>query len=274
MARRLNRPCAVITFEPHPADVFAGARVVFRLTPEAAKALILRRLGLDGMIVLPFGPALARLTADQFVDQILVERFGVCGVVVGFDFRFGADRGGASAFLTTKGAARGFEVDVVEKVADDARGSLEGIHSTSVRAALAVGDVGAAAHLLGRPWFVLGEVIHGKKLGRTLGFPTANLALDPSCRLRHGIYAVRARRGECVLAGVASFGTRPTVDDGPPLLEVFLFDFSGDLYGEILEVEFVAFIRDELKFDGLEALVSRMQADVDEAKAALAAQAR
>jgi riboflavin kinase / FMN adenylyltransferase len=270
LARKLGRPCVVLTFEPHPADVFAGRRVVFRLTPEPVKALILERLGLDGMIVLRFDEKLAALPAAAFIDEVLIRGLGVSGVVVGFDFHFGAGRRGSPALLAAAGARGGFAVEVVEKVTADLEGSLEAVHSTAVRTALSEGDVGQAARLLGRPWFVLGEVIHGQKLGRELGFPTANLALDPSCGLRKGIYAVRVRGAGPLRLGAASFGTRPTVDDGPPLLEVFLFDYDGDLYGRVLEVEFFGWIRPEEKFADLPTLVERMRADVAEARAILA----
>ena len=271
LARELGRPCVVLTFEPHPADVFAGRRVVFRLTPEPAKALILKRLGLDGMIVLRFDAALASLSADAFIDDALMRRLGVSAVVVGFDFHFGKGRAGSPAMLAAAGAERGFVVKVVEKVSADPEGSLVAVHSTAVRSALRVGDVAEAARLLGRPWFVLGEVLHGRKLGRELGFPTANLALDASCELRHGIYAIRTVSSDgCARAGVASFGRRPTFDDGPPLLEVYLFDFDGDLYGQTLGVEFIGWVRPEEKFDDVDSLVARMRQDVSEAEAILA----
>jgi len=270
LARRLGRPCAVLTFEPHPADFFAGRRVVFRLTPEPAKALILERLGLDGMIVMRFDAELARLTAQEFVSEILLRRLGVSGVVAGFDFHFGRSRKGTPALLVEAGAQHGFAVEVVEKVRADPAGSLEAVHSTAVRAALELGDVVEASRLLGRPWFALGRVEHGRKLGRELGFPTANLTLDPSCRLRYGIYAVRILEGGVLRQGVASYGRRPTFDNGPPLLEVFLFDFEGDLYGRTLEIEFSGWIRGEEKFADAEALVSRMREDVEAARRILA----
>lgn len=270
LARRLGRPCAVLTFEPHPADYFAGRRVVFRLTPEQTKALILKRLGLDGMIVLRFDAALARLSAHDFIGEILIQRLGVSGVVAGFDFHFGRGRKGSPAMLLEAGARHGFAVEVVEKVMADPGGSLEAVHSTAARAALEAGDVAEASRLLGRPWFVLGDVAHGRKLGRELGFPTANLTLDPSCRLRHGIYAVGILDSGVRREGVANFGRRPTFDDGPPLLEVFVFDFDGDLYGKTLEVEFLGWVRGEEKFPSSQALVARMREDVEAARRILA----
>jgi riboflavin kinase/FMN adenylyltransferase len=273
LADRLGRPCAVLTFEPHPADFFSKRPVVFRLTPQAAKARKLAALGLDGMIVLTFDQSLADLTAEDFVADILVRRLGARAAVVGYDFHYGRGRAGTPQTLREAGREHGFQVEIVGKIAADAAGSLEAASSTAVRAALQAGEVARAAHILGAPFSVEGEVIHGRKLGRTLGFPTANIALGPAFRLRHGIYAVRARFDGRTCGGVANFGSRPTVDDGPPLLEVFVFDFSGDLYGKTLEVDFIAFLRPEEKFDGLEALTLQMRKDEAQARALLAASA-
>jgi riboflavin kinase/FMN adenylyltransferase len=269
LARRMGRPFAICTFEPHPANFFAGAPVIFRLTPEAAKAEALARLGVDGMIVLPFDARMANLSAEAFVRTILVERLGIAAAVVGYDFHFGHGREGSPAFLAEAGGRHGFAVEVIPKIAADPHGDLEAVSSTAIRTALAQGDVALAARLLGHDYFVVGEVLHGQKLGRTLGFPTANLRLDLSSRLAHGIYAVTVSgAGLAQAGGVASFGRRPTFDNGAPLLEVFVFDFSGDLYGQTLEVGFVEWIRGEEKFDGIDALIRAMK--VDEAKARIA----
>ncbi len=269
LAARLGRPLAVLTFEPHPADYFAGKSVVFRLTPETAKAKALERLGLDGLIVFSFDPAVSGLSADDFVNEILVRRIGAAGVVAGYDFHFGKGRTGSPSFLQAAGERCGFAVEIIGKITADADGSLEAVHSGNARKALLEGDVGRARALLGHDYFVTGQVVHGQKLGRTLGFPTANLVLDPSCQLRHGIYAVRIVIDGVTHMGVASWGRRPTVDNGPPLLEIFVFDFSSDLYGKEVEVAFVEWIRGEEKFDGLDALKTRMDLDVVEAKAIL-----
>jgi riboflavin kinase/FMN adenylyltransferase len=273
MARRLGKPCAVLTFEPHPADYFAGRPVIFRLTPERAKAMALARLGLEAMIVLTFDQKLATLSAEQFVENILVRSLGISGAVVGYDFHFGKARAGSPDFLRDAGARHGFEVEVVEKVLADPDGSPEAVHSAATRTALEAGDVVQARRLLGHDFFVVGEVIHGQKLGRELGFPTANLALDPSCRLRFGIYAVRLTIDGVVRDGVASYGRRPTVDNGAALLEIYVLDFSGDLYGRLLEVTFVGWIRPEVKFDGLDALVVQIHDDIEKARSLLAASA-
>ncbi len=266
LARAMGRPCTVLTFEPHPADYFAGRRVIFRLTDREAKAALLARFGLQGMVVLRFDGALASLSAEDFVQRILVEKLDVAAAVVGYDFHFGARRQGTPAFLTEAGRRCGFAVEIVPRITQDEEGSLDAVSSTATREALERGDVEGAARLLGHFWFVDGAVVPGRRVGRMLGFPTANVALDPSCRLRHGIYAVRVTVGGATYGGVASFGSRPTFDDGPPLLEVFLFDFSGDLYGVAIEVDFIGFIRPEWKFDSGEDLVARMKEDMREAR--------
>jgi riboflavin kinase / FMN adenylyltransferase len=270
LAAELGAPSAVLTFEPHPADFFAGKPVVFRLTPKAVKARALEDFGLDGAVILTFDAALAALSAEEFVRDVLVERLGVAAVVIGWDFHFGKGRSGSPAFLQEAGAKYGFRVDVIEKVEALDGAGTEAISSTAIRSALQAGDVEAAARFLGRDYAVAGTVIPGQKLGRTLGVPTANIALEPSNRLAFGIYAVEVLLDGARYGGVASFGTRPTVDNGPPLLETFLFDFDGDLYGRTIEVAFVRRIRGERKFDSLDALVAEMERDKAKARAILA----
>ncbi len=271
LADELGRPCAVLTFEPHPADIFAGRSTIFRLTPLPAKALALARLATaDGLIVQTFDRQFANLTASDFIAEVLVRRLGIAAAVVGYDFHFGHGRSGTPEFLTEAGVAHGFAVAVIDKIRADERGSLDAVSSTTIRGFLEQGDVKQAAVLLGRDYFVLGQVIHGRKLGRTMGFPTANVALDPSCRLAYGIYAVRVRLGTETFDGVASFGRRPTFDNGPPLLEAHLFDVERDLYGQTIEVDFVDWIRGEEKFGSVEALVERMRRDGIAARQALA----
>ncbi len=270
LAAKLGRPCAVLTFEPHPSDFFFGADTIFRLTPCETKAAALARIGIDGMIVLRFDAALATLAPENFVRDVLVRRLDVGAVVAGYDFHFGKDRAGTPAFLVEAGARYGFVVEIVERIAADASGSIEAASSTATRTALEAGDVERARHLLGHPYFVIGEVIHGEKRGAKLGFPTANLRLDHSVRLHHGIYAVEVAIGDKRYGGVASFGTRPTFDNGAPLLEVFVFDFSGDLYGKTIEVAFVGFIRDEAKFASVDDLRAQMRRDEARAREMLA----
>jgi riboflavin kinase/FMN adenylyltransferase len=265
-ARALGRPAAALTFEPHPRRFFRPDEPLFRLTDERAKLRLLAGTGLDGAIVLPFDAALAGLSAADFVTRILVGRFAVAGVAIGFDFHFGLNRAGSPDYLAAQGAKLGFAVDIVPRFEDNGRP----VRSGPIRAALAAGRTSEANELLGYPWFVSGKVVHGDKRGRELGYPTANLRLDPGCALAHGIYAVRVGVGERRYDGVASFGRRPMFDQGTVLLEAFLFDFSGDLYGEVIDVAFVDWIRPELKLDSVADLVRRMDEDSRLARAALA----
>ena len=262
LARAAGRPSAVLTFEPHPADYFAGKPVVFRLTPFEEKAAALRDCGVDGVVSLSFGADLAGLSAQGFVAEVLVARLGVSAVVVGADFHFGKGRSGSPDFLRRAGEAQGFRVIVADKVEEQG----EAVSSSLIRRALERGDVTTAEHMLGRRYRVGGEVIGGQRLGRTLGVPTANIALAPTNRLAFGVYAVRVRLGERVFGGVASFGVRPTVDNGPPLLETYILDFAEDIYGRRIEVEFTAYLRPELKFDGLPALKAAMAKDIADAR--------
>ncbi len=266
-AKALGRAAAALTFEPHPRSFFRPEEPLFRLTDERAKLRLLAATGLGGAIVLRFDAALAGLSAQDFVERILVGRFAVAGVAIGPDFHFGLKRAGSPDYLAAQGAKLGFAVDVVPRFEDAGRP----VRSGPIRAALAAGRVAEANELLGYPWFVSAEVVHGDKRGRDFGYPTANLRLDPACGLKHGIYAVRAGVGGHRYDGVASFGRRPMFDQGTVLLEVFLFDFSGDLYGEAIDVAFIDWIRPELKFDRVEDLVRRMNEDARLARAALSA---
>ena len=266
LARSLGRPAAVLTFEPHPRAFFNPGEPLFRLTDEAAKLRLLASTGLDGAIVLTFDAALADLSAEAFVSRILVERFAVSGAVIGFNFHFGMNRAGSPDFLKAQGKRHGFAVEVVPRFEDQGRP----VSSGPIRDALAAGRLDQAAEFLGYPWFVSGSVIHGDKRGRELGFPTANLVLDAACGLRHGIYAVRVGIGQRRYDGVASFGRRPMFDTGAVLLEVFLFDFAGDLYGQNIDVAFIDWIREERMFDSAAALIAQMQDDSRLAREALA----
>jgi riboflavin kinase/FMN adenylyltransferase len=256
-AAALGRPAAALTFEPHPRSFFHPGEPLFRLTDATTKLRLLAATGLDGAIVLTFDEALANLSAKDFVKRILVERFAVAGAAIGFNFHFGASRAGSPDFLVAEGKRHGFAVDIVPPLRDGGRP----VSSQPIREALAAGRLDAAAELLGYPWFLSGTVIHGDKRGRELGFPTANLKPDRSCGLRHGIYAVRAAVGGRRYDGVASFGRRPMFDAGTVLLEIFLFDFSGDLYGADMDVAFIGFLRDEAKFASADELIRQMQED-------------
>src|SRR5918999_5669433 len=265
-ARAAGRPAAALTFEPHPAAVLRPQQSMFRLTDERGKLRLLAATGLDGAIVLTFNTALASLSPEEFVRRVLVERYGIAGAAIGFDFHFGKNRMGSPAFLQAQGARHGFAVDVLPPLQDEGRP----VSSGTVRTALAAGRVIEAAELLGYPWFVSGTVIAGDKRGRELGYPTANMRLDPACGLKQGIYAVRVGLGGHLHDGVASFGRRPMFDNGAPLLEVFLFDLDAELYGQSLDVAFIAWIRQEMRFDTIEALVRQMDEDSTRAREALA----
>jgi riboflavin kinase/FMN adenylyltransferase len=265
-AKALGRKAAALTFSPHPRRFFRPQEPLFQLSGEGTKLRLLAATGLDGAIVMTFDAALAATTAEDFIARILVGRLGIAGAAIGFDFHFGKNRAGSPAFLAEQGARLGFTVDIVPPLEDEGRP----VSSGAIRAALTAGRVAEAAELLGAPWFVTAEVVHGEKRGRELGFPTANLRLDASCGLKHGIYAVRVAAEGRIHDGVASFGRRPTFDDGAPLLEVFLFDFAGDLYGKTLDVAFIGWIRPEQKFDTIEALTRAMRADAAQARDVLA----
>ena len=265
-AKAAQRPAAVLTFEPHPRTFFSPDEPSFHLTSEAAKLRLLAATGLDGAVVLAFNAALAGLSAEEFVEQILVDRLAITGAVIGFNFHFGKARRGTPDFLTAQGAHHGFSVDVVPPFHHLGRR----VSSGAVRDALAAGHVTEATELLGYPFFVTARVEHGDKRGRELGYPTANLRLGADCGLKHGIYAVRVGLSGALYVGVASFGRRPTFDNGAVLLEVFLFDFSADLYGAVLDVALIGWIRPELKFDSAADLIRRMDQDSSQARHLLA----
>ena len=268
-AGRRGAPALVLTFQPHPRTVFRPDAPLFILTPPQVKARIIAELGFDAVVEQCFTRDFAAQSAEAFVTDVLEGGLGISHAVTGVDFHFGKDRQGGPAFLMASGEKHGFGVSLVDPFRDE---GAEVISSSRIRELLAEGDVAPAAGLLGYRYTVSAVISGGKQLGRTLGFPTANMALDPSVGLRHGIYAVRLRRADGTLYdGVASFGRRPTVDeDGAPLLETFVFDFSDELYGETCSVSLFGFLRGEEKFDGLDALVAQMRRDEAEARALLA----
>ncbi len=270
IARENQCPALVLTFEPHPRSVFRPDQPVFRLTPAPVRARLLDAIGFDAVIEQHFDRQFASMTAEEFVEGILRDALGIRHVVTGVDFHFGKERRGGPAFLMSEGERLGFGVTLVDAYRDE---NAEVVSSSRIRSLLTAGDVSEAAGLLGYRFTVEGKVSSGKQLGRTLGFPTANMMLSPESDLAHGIYAVRYRRPDGSLHdGVANFGRRPTVDEnGAPLLETFLFDFSGDLYGETATVSFFGYLRGEVKFDGLEALTAQMKQDEAEARALLSA---
>jgi riboflavin kinase/FMN adenylyltransferase len=267
IGRELGAAAGALIFEPHPREFFHPEEPHFHLTPLAQKLAIFDRLGLDIAVVLPFDAQLAALSADEFVNRVIVDGLGARHVVIGHDFFFGRNRGGTPETMQDAATRAGFGLTVIPPVAEDG----EVFSSSAIRLRLAQGDVKGAARLLGRDWCVAGTVVGGAKRGTGLGFPTANIPLPRGTAIGHGIYAVRVHIDGELHDGAAYLGTRPTYDNGMPVLEVFLLDFDGDLYGRDIEVEFVDFIRADRKFDTSEALIAQMQADCARARDILAA---
>lgn len=267
-AFELKVPALVLTFEPHPRVVFRPDVPVARITPAPMRAKLIGLIGFDAVVEQQFDRTFANQTAEEFIDAVLLRCLGISHAVTGFDFHFGRKREGGPAYLMQAGSRLGFGVTLVDAFRDE---GADIVSSSAIRGLLAAGDVAQVAGLLGYRYTVEAEIIHGKKLGRTLGYPTANMALPDETPLRHGIYAVRLRRPNGDMHdGVASFGRRPTVtDDGAALLETFVFDFSADIYGEVCDVSFFGFLRGEEKFDGLDALMVQMRRDEEEARALL-----
>lgn len=254
----------VILFEPQPAEFFAPERAPPRLMTLRDKVQALHRAGIDQVLCCRFDQRFRSQSAEQFVNNLLVRGLGICYLVVGDDFRFGADRSGDFDYLRAAGARHGFVVTDTGTCEVDG----ERVSSTRIRATLQEGDLRLAATLLGHPYTISGRVRRGEQLGRTLGVPTANLAMRRVQSPVAGVYAVRVEGGGLRgAAGVANVGTRPTVNGSDNRLEVHLLDYSGDLYGRHLEVAFLHFLRQEKKYAGLEALTAAIHADIDHARA-------
>lgn len=269
-ARRPGLPLGVVTFEPHPREFFAPDAPPFRLMNAESRRNRLERLGVDCLFQLPFDGELSGLTPEEFARDVLAEGLGLRHVVVGEDFCFGKRRAGTAAMLRELGTRFGFEVTLVPLI-----GGTEGaFSSTAIRQALSDGRPDQAAQMLGHRHRIDGEVQHGEKRGRELGYPTANMALDGLHLPRFGVYAVKVQvmSGEHAgeYDGVASLGVRPMFGVNKPNLEVHLFDFNADLYGIHLSVALVDYLRDEENFDSLEALIIQMDADSARARAILA----
>lgn len=268
LARREGAPLGVVTFAPHPREVFAPDAPPFRLMSPAARARRLEKLGVDLLFELPFRE-IAPLTADDFIEAVIARGLGLSHVVVGADFRFGKGRAGDVATLRAGGARLGFDVSVAALM-----GGGTPVSSTAIRQALSEGRPRDAARMLGHWHRLEGPVLHGEKRGRTLGYPTANMALDGLHLPRLGVYAVLVDVADGPHAGsyrgVASLGVRPMFGENAPNLETYLFDFEGDLYGATLSVALVDFLRPEMTFDGLAPLVAQMDDDSARARAVLA----
>jgi riboflavin kinase/FMN adenylyltransferase len=262
-ARELRSTATVLVFEPSSKEFIDPEGAPPRLTRWREKFLALAAQGVDRLVTLRFDEHVRAMTPECFVEELIVQGLGTRHIVVGNDFRYGCNAGGTIDSLRAAGEARGFGVEQIEPfVFDGVR-----VSSTAVRERLGRSDFAGAERLLGRPYRMLGRVVHGRELGRTLGFPTANLRLMRRRPPVQGVLAVRVLGVEPkALAAVASLGTRPTVDGTQMLLEVHVFDFADDLYGREIEVEFVAKLRDEVKFDSLDALIAQMKVDAAQAR--------
>jgi riboflavin kinase/FMN adenylyltransferase len=266
-AKDEGRPAIVATFDPHPVRFFKPDVPPFRLTTLAQRLELFGAAGADAMLVLPFDATLAATTAEDFITELLLDRYGAAGVVTGADFTFGRGRGGDVVTLADHARRLGFFTEMVAPVDD----SEDVVSSSRIRDALRSGDCDTAARLLTRPFTVRNVVQHGDKNGRLLGFPTANLDMGQYLRPRYGIYAVTGKLLDGrVLKGAANLGIRPSFDPPKELLEPHFFDFAEDLYGQEIDVAFHAFIRPEAKYDGMDALMAQIAKDCDEAKRLLA----
>lgn len=262
-ARAEGRPCIVATFSPHPMRYFKPDTPPFRLTRLDQRVELFEAAGADAMLVFHFDEALASTPAERWIEEVLAGQVGAAGVVTGQDFTFGAKRGGSPAMLAEVGGRFGIGARTVGPVHDE----VGPISSSRIRAALRDGDCAEATRLLTRPYAIRGTVQHGDKLGRSIGYPTANVDMGEYLRPRYGIYAVTGllpdgRR----LLGAANLGIRPSFDPPKELLEPYFFDFSGDLYGQEIEVALHAFLRPEVKFDSLDELTAQMERDCEEAR--------
>lgn len=266
-ARADGRPVIVATFDPHPMRLFHPDTPWFRLTSLDQRAALFERAGADAMLTFAFTQELAALEPDQFI-HILAQDMGVAGVVTGEDFTFGKGRSGSVALLAQSHATSGIIAEAVPAVTNDAG---EVVSSSRIRAALRAGDCATATRLLTRPFAIQGMVQHGDKLGRTIGFPTANIDLGHYLRPAYGIYAVRGLLPDGpVLDGAANLGIRPSFDPPKELLEPHFFDFAESLYDQCIEVQLIEFIRPEAKYEGLDALTAQIAEDCDTARQILA----
>ncbi|QJB69991.1 bifunctional riboflavin kinase/FAD synthetase [Parasphingorhabdus halotolerans] len=266
-AQAQGRPAIIATFDPHPVRHFTPDAPPFRLTTLGQRERLFKAAGADAMLVFEFGAELAGTTAEDFVAKLLVDRFGAAGVVTGEDFTFGKGRAGNVVVMAELGKPLGLSTKTVGPVSDD----NEVISSSRIRDALKNGDCETANALLTRPFAIEGEVIHGDKNGRLLGYPTANIDIDHYLRPKYGIYAVKGKLPDGrILNGAANLGIRPTFDPPKELLEPYFFDFNEDLYGKTIEVELHHFLRGEQKFDDLDELKTRMERDCHKAREYLA----
>ena len=264
----MDAPLGVVSFDPHPRSWFQPDAAPFRLMTADQMAAALEPLGVERLYLLPFDAEMAAMSDEGFARAVLADGLGIRHAAVGFDFTFGKGRTGSPEALTGYGRELAFTVSVADRK-DDADGLK--LSSSAVREALKAGDMARAATILGRPFAIAGEVIHGDKRGRTIGVPTANIDLGDYMRPAYGVYATRTRLPDGrVVDGVASLGVRPMFAVETPLLEVWLFDFDEDLYGQVVETQLIAFLRPEMAFEGLEALKGQIDQDAAAARAILA----
>lgn len=269
VARALNAPLGVVSFDPHPRRFFQPDAAPFRLMTPDQMAQALGERGVERLYLLAFDAEMAGMSDRDFAERVLAQGLGVRHAAVGFDFTFGKGRTGSPEALRAYGAELGFTVSVTDRI-DDPDGLK--LSSSAVREALKAGDMARAAAILGRPFAIAGQVVHGDKRGRTIGVPTANVPLGGYMRPAFGVYATRTRLADGrVFDGVANLGVRPMWRTPEPMLEVWLFGFDGDLYGQVVETQLIAWLRPEMTFDGLEALKVQIDADVQAARTALAA---
>lgn len=263
-------PWGVLTFEPHPREIFDRDKSLFRLTPFDMKVRLIEILGVDFLVVIQFDKDFANKTADEFVDQVLVQGFGASYVVSGFNFAFGKKRTGNTRFLQKKGKNCGFGTNGISQVLDE-NGRV--ISSTRIRNFLSNGNPRAAANLLGRVYEIEGLVSRGDQRGNKIGFPTANIELDQNIKIATGVYSITAgvdRGDETVWHnGIANLGYRPTFNGNKYMLEAHLFDFDKNIYGANLRVKLIDFIRSEVKFDGVESLTTQIKKDISISKTIL-----
>ncbi|SHF23001.1 riboflavin kinase / FMN adenylyltransferase [Desulfacinum infernum DSM 9756] len=265
-AKKLGGESVVMTFDPHPLQVLRPGNGPDFITPHARKLELIEQEGIDAAIVVPFSEDFARISAHDFVKDLLVDRIGIKGIVVGYDYRFGRGREGNIKMLRDLGARYGFQVEMVSGIELD--GTV--VSSTAIRHLIRDGRLHEAESLLGRPYEITGRVVKGKERGRLLGFPTANIQVESQVPPKPGVYAVEVELDGEIHWGAANFGYNPTFGDPEPSLEVHLLDFEGDLYGKELMVRFVERLRDEQRFDGPEALVAQIRKDVEEVRRVLA----
>jgi riboflavin kinase/FMN adenylyltransferase len=267
-ADRLSAPLAVVSFEPHPRRWFQPEAAPFRLMTIGQMARALESQSVDRLHILPFDAEMAAMSDQAFARDVLADGLGLKHAAVGFDFTYGKGRTGSPEALTRAGSDLGFSVSVTERIDDQSGLKLS---SSAVREALAAGDMARAARILGRPFAIEGEVVHGDKRGRTIGVPTANVRMGDYMRPAYGVFATRTRLPDGrVIDGVANLGVRPMFETPEPLLEIWLFDFSGDLYGQVVETHLIERLRGEMSFDGLDALRVQIGADAQAARTALA----